>query len=276
MNIVVDEAQSAFLPGRLIMDNATTSFEAFHSIALTQPFQLFSSHGFKAGHEQNFWLSGVAILGNNNVENEFSTPFSSAHHELHYVCLLFGLTEWHPNMVFPFSRHSSRRSAFSLSFYFMPRRVLDSFTSSKRKWCGSGVGLCRRGYYLTSPLCRTLYFLLILLSLKQHIWRRFFPYMKTTLDKPLILTNPVCSSYNLTQNIKYLGLPFMIDRSKKEIFCYLHDRVWTKLNSWNEKTLLQATKEVLIKSVISGHPCLYYVRFSSPSLHDKFHYWSYT
>lgn len=53
---------------------------------------------------------------------------------------------------------------------------------------------------------------------------------------------------------KYLGLPFMTGRSKKEIFSYLHNRVWKKLNSWKETTLSQAAKEVLIVSVVQTIP----------------------
>lgn len=55
-------------------------------------------------------------------------------------------------------------------------------------------------------------------------------------------------------NNKYLGLPFTIGRSKKEIFNYLHDQVEKKLNSWKEKTSSLAAKEVLIKSVIQTIP----------------------
>ncbi|XP_045822393.1 uncharacterized protein LOC123915300 [Trifolium pratense] len=47
---------------------------------------------------------------------------------------------------------------------------------------------------------------------------------------------------------KYLGLPSMIGRSKKSIFSFIKDRVWKKINSWSSKTLSKAGREVLIKS----------------------------
>ncbi|KAI5680261.1 hypothetical protein M9H77_01488 [Catharanthus roseus] len=44
-------------------------------------------------------------------------PEPNAHHELHYVCLLLGFTEWHPNeTVFPFLWYSIGRSAFPYLF----------------------------------------------------------------------------------------------------------------------------------------------------------------
>jgi hypothetical protein len=30
----------------------------------------------------------------------------------------------------------------------------------------------------------------------------------------------------------YLGLPSMIGRKKKDIFAYIKDRVWKRINSW--------------------------------------------
>ncbi|XP_021717271.1 uncharacterized protein LOC110685117 [Chenopodium quinoa] len=48
---------------------------------------------------------------------------------------------------------------------------------------------------------------------------------------------------------KYLGLPTIIGRSKKEIFASLKERIWKKLQGWKEKLLSRPGKEVLIKAV---------------------------
>ncbi|CAJ2649711.1 unnamed protein product [Trifolium pratense] len=53
---------------------------------------------------------------------------------------------------------------------------------------------------------------------------------------------------------KYLGLPSMVGRSKKETFNYIKDRVWRKINSWSSKCLSKAGREVLIKSVLQAIP----------------------
>ncbi|KAK4381987.1 hypothetical protein Sango_2916000 [Sesamum angolense] len=52
----------------------------------------------------------------------------------------------------------------------------------------------------------------------------------------------------------YLGLPSRAARSKKELFSSIRDKVWKRINGWNEKILSQAGKEVLIKSVIQSIP----------------------
>ncbi|KAL0291509.1 UNVERIFIED_CONTAM: putative mitochondrial protein [Sesamum calycinum] len=52
----------------------------------------------------------------------------------------------------------------------------------------------------------------------------------------------------------YLGLPSRAARLKKELFSSIRDKVWKRINGWNEKFLSQAGKEVLIKSVIQAIP----------------------
>ncbi|KAK2414453.1 hypothetical protein QL285_037042 [Trifolium repens] len=52
----------------------------------------------------------------------------------------------------------------------------------------------------------------------------------------------------------YLGLPSMIGRKKKEVFAYIKDRIWKRINSWRGRTLSRAGKEVMIKSVLQAIP----------------------
>jgi ribonuclease HI len=53
---------------------------------------------------------------------------------------------------------------------------------------------------------------------------------------------------------KYLGLPSMIGRKKKEVFSYLKDRIWKRINSWRGRALSRAGKEIMIKSVLQAIP----------------------
>lgn len=55
-------------------------------------------------------------------------------------------------------------------------------------------------------------------------------------------------------NGKYLGLPYLMGRSKKEIFSYLKDKAGKKTSGWKEKLLLVAGKENLVKSVLQAIP----------------------
>ena len=53
---------------------------------------------------------------------------------------------------------------------------------------------------------------------------------------------------------KYLGLPALVGRARKQSFIYIKERIWKKLQGWKEKLLSQAGREVLIKSVIKPFP----------------------
>ncbi|XP_042944602.1 uncharacterized protein LOC122278481 [Carya illinoinensis] len=59
----------------------------------------------------------------------------------------------------------------------------------------------------------------------------------------------VCGDYG-----KYLGLPTMIGRSKYETFRSIKERVWRKIRSWKNSFLSSASREVLIKAVLQSIP----------------------
>lgn len=67
------------------------------------------------------------------------------------------------------------------------------------------------------------------------------------------------------RNEKYLGLPTEMGRSKREVFGWLRERVWKKIEGYENKLLSKAGKEVLIKSMIQAIPT--YV-MGSFKLHD--------
>jgi hypothetical protein len=57
-----------------------------------------------------------------------------------------------------------------------------------------------------------------------------------------------------TMNEKYLGLPVYVGKSKMNTFAYLKDRIWKRMQGWNEKFLSWAGKEILIKAVAQAIP----------------------
>lgn len=56
------------------------------------------------------------------------------------------------------------------------------------------------------------------------------------------------------KNEKYLGLPVHIRRSKVKTFEYLKQRIWSRIQGWQEKLLSKAGKEILIKAVVQAIP----------------------
>jgi ribonuclease HI len=58
----------------------------------------------------------------------------------------------------------------------------------------------------------------------------------------------------LTNNEKYLGLPVYIGKSKKKMFEYIKQKVWGRIQGWQEKLLSKAGKEIMIKAVAQAIP----------------------
>lgn len=53
---------------------------------------------------------------------------------------------------------------------------------------------------------------------------------------------------------KYLGLPAEMGKSKREVFGWLRDKMWSKMQGFGEKHLSKAGKEIMIKSVLQSIP----------------------
>ena len=53
---------------------------------------------------------------------------------------------------------------------------------------------------------------------------------------------------------RYLWLPSLVGRGKEASFNYIKERVWRKLQGWEEKLLSQAGREILIKAVVQTIP----------------------
>ncbi|KAM6552991.1 hypothetical protein CsatB_013753 [Cannabis sativa] len=69
------------------------------------------------------------------------------------------------------------------------------------------------------------------------------------------LRQAICATLGIheaTEHKMYLGLPSTVDRNKNVIFGYLRDKVQKRIQSWDNKFLSLAGKEVLIKSVVQS------------------------
>lgn len=63
---------------------------------------------------------------------------------------------------------------------------------------------------------------------------------------------------------KYLELPAIVGRNKRESLNYIKYRVWNKLQGWKEKLLSQVGKEVLLKAIVQAIPTFAMTCFKLP------------
>ena len=52
----------------------------------------------------------------------------------------------------------------------------------------------------------------------------------------------------------YLGLPSQIGRKKSVVFNFIKDKVWQRLQGWNQKFLSKAGKEIMLKTIAQAIP----------------------
>lgn len=53
---------------------------------------------------------------------------------------------------------------------------------------------------------------------------------------------------------KYLGLPAVVNKNKKESLSFIKERIWGKLQGWKEKLLSKVGREVLLKAMVQAIP----------------------
>lgn len=57
---------------------------------------------------------------------------------------------------------------------------------------------------------------------------------------------------------RYLGFPMIVGQVTSGTFDHIGERSLGKMQGWSERNLAWASREVLLKSVFSGHPIIYH------------------
>ena len=79
-------------------------------------------------------------------------------------------------------------------------------------------------------------------------------FSRNTKEEKREEVKDILGSMQDTQPKKYLGLPSMIGRSKKQVFNKIKEKVGKKLMRWKEKLLSIGGREILIKTVAQAVP----------------------
>lgn len=84
-------------------------------------------------------------------------------------------------------------------------------------------------------------------------WQRIYQkrcqvFLSTFMYEQNIICNKIEVKV-VTSHSRYLGLPVIFGRSKKEVFVFVQDRLQKKVKGWKEKYLSNAGKETLFRAV---------------------------
>ncbi|KAL0307005.1 UNVERIFIED_CONTAM: hypothetical protein Sradi_6117800 [Sesamum radiatum] len=221
INVIISVSQSAFVPGRLISDNVLMAYKLNHYLAHKRWGSVASHFGFikpKRGLRQGDPLS----------------PY-----------LLLFCAEAFSNMV----------------------------SLEERKGNIQGTAVCHRAPRFSHILFAddTLLFCQATIEAMECVKEVLFRFerasgLKINMQKSAIVfnknTDPQVRGILagrigvevVNKHEKYLGLPTVGGRSKREMFVSLKNRAWSKMQGWGAKRLSQAGRMVLIKVVAQAIP----------------------
>ena len=266
---IISENQSAFVPKRLITDNALIAFEIFHSMKRKgegKEGSIALKLDMKKAYDRVEWSFLEKVM--------YKMGFSSGWIEKIMCCLesvsfAFKINGKVSGSVIP-SRGLRQGDPISPYLFLM---VADAFSGLISKAATTqqihGAKICNGALRVSHLFFADGSILFAKATVRECsvISDIIIKYERASgqsvnLDKTNVVFSK-CVATNRRQEIvdtlgvkevekhdKYLGLPTIIGKSKKAVFAALKERIWQKIQGWKEKLLSKPGKEVLIKAVI--------------------------
>ncbi|KAK0594791.1 hypothetical protein LWI29_000556 [Acer saccharum] len=245
LNEVISDNQSAFIPGRLITDNAIIGFECMHALKRK-----------KKGRTGALALKLGMSKAYDRVEWNFLAEMTRK----------LGFSDGWVNRIM--------KCVLSVSFSFLVNEGL-SCLFRKAKSVGDIAGF---RYNQQGPIISHLFFAddsMIFTKASEndcHAIKRVLElYGKASGQVVNFDKSALCVSKRVPRrrarscariigvqlvgcHKRYLGLPSFAGKNKKELFSSIKDRVWNRLMGWQNKLFSVGGKEVLIKAVVQSIP----------------------
>ncbi|KAL5544814.1 hypothetical protein UlMin_008598 [Ulmus minor] len=283
MGTVISKEQSAFIPGRLITDNAIIGFECLHAIKWQKTKKNYLALKLDMAKaydrvEWDFIQRMMNKLGFSDVWiNKIMACISSVTYSFQFNGKRFGhLTS---------SRGLRQGDPLSPYLFLICGEGLSSLLHLyEQNGDLQGLRCGLRGPSISHLLFAddSLFFLEAKLTVCAAIKEILKLYevasgQVVNLSKSAVCFGPNLSDSDVDQMVallgvpkvrcheKYLGLPCFSGKNKQGLFSSIRDRVWNKLCSWKSKLLSAGGREVLSKSVIQAIPTYAMNLFKLPS-----------
>lgn len=270
---LISENQSAFVPGRSISDNVLVAFETLHYMKLKNK-----------GHEGDVALKLDISKAYDRVNWQYlrqmmlNMGFSLKWIRWIILCVtsVNYMISFNGSLVGPIIPRHGLRQGDPLSPYLflfcvegLSHKLKEAAELGQVNGCQITVNAPRITHLLFAD-DNFLFFkstvneanrVKLLLNDYGHVSGQEINYQKSAVffsanvrrDKQQEIMEILGVNNELRDN-KYLGLPSLIGRSKKSVFNFVKEKIWSKVNDWNHKNLSKAGKSVMIKNVALSIP----------------------
>lgn len=269
---IISPAQCAFVPQRQIQDNILIAHEAFHYLKLKKDtcYELGLKVDMNKAFDRIEWDFLKAVM----LKMGFDPRWVDLIMECVQSVSLSIIINGSPSSPFTPTRGLRQGDPLSSYLFILVSEVLSSMI---QKSCDSG-NLKGIKFFEAGPSISHLFFAddsLFFLNATDHNCREMIKildsYCKASGQRVNYNKSSLYFSPNTPDHIraqlsdilmveatknpgKYLGLPTIWGKSKKQSLAYVRDNIFRKIEGWNQCILSPAGREVLIKSVASAVP----------------------
>ncbi|XP_060968346.1 uncharacterized protein LOC133035920 [Cannabis sativa] len=270
---VISENQSAFIPGRLIADNFTISFEILHYLKRKQS----GKDGFMAlkldlskAYDRVDWHFLCAMLSRLGFDDKWvrlifgflsSVQYNvvSSGYTLGPITPSRGLRQGDPISPYLFLICAEGLSALIKSFE--ARKLIHGCKVANGAPIVSHMLFADDSFLYCKATEREVANIQHMLDVFAKASGQQVNFAKSSVffssNTSSHMWQTICNRMGIREadeKSKYLGLPSTIGRNKIAAFSYVVDKVHKRVQTWDNKFLSKAGKEVLIKSVVQALP----------------------
>ncbi|KAL0413621.1 UNVERIFIED_CONTAM: putative mitochondrial protein [Sesamum radiatum] len=270
---IISPTQSAFVPGRLITDNVLIAYELNHHLKTKtwgKTGHMMLKLDISKAYDKIEWSFLRVVLLKLGFPEQFVRLILLCVSSVSYSFIMSGSSF---GTVTP-QRGLRQGDPLSPYLFLLCTEAISSLLQgSEEKGHLKGVAICRRGLRISHLLFAddTLICCQGTETEATCIQQILDVYGRASGQEVNLQKSTVVFSKNVStetrdslanklgirwedRHAKYLGLPAVVGKSRKEVFSNIRDKIWHKIQGWNERFLSQAGKEILIKAVVQAIP----------------------